>query len=201
MDPPKIARYIALCRFWTSFGNFECEIYENWIFSIFLRVVCTRKKNICSIVYFSRYAQAKRTRRNLNCLIYALLHRVCLADQCWFASSCFYILSHPFLWLGFLSWFWCSSTVTLSVLGRQLLFLHPATTTSHICKEGKQSPKAQDWNFWKSKFSYPLLTHYRILTGPENSYANSLLMERFYQMQLSIWGAHPNKTSPFVLQS
>ena len=49
-----MARYIALCRFWTKFENLECEIHENRIFSNFLRVVCTRKK-ICSIVYFWRF--------------------------------------------------------------------------------------------------------------------------------------------------
>ena len=54
MEPPKMARYIALCRFWTKFENLECEIHENRIFSNFLRVVCTRKK-ICSIVYLLRF--------------------------------------------------------------------------------------------------------------------------------------------------
>ena len=53
-EPPKMARYIALCRFWTKFENLECEIHENRIFSNFLRVVCTRKK-ICSIVYLLRF--------------------------------------------------------------------------------------------------------------------------------------------------
>ena len=28
-EPTKIARYIALCRFWTKFENLECEIHEN----------------------------------------------------------------------------------------------------------------------------------------------------------------------------
>ena len=53
-EPPKIARYIALCRFWTKFENLECEIRENRIFSLFLRVVCTRKK-ICSNVHLFRF--------------------------------------------------------------------------------------------------------------------------------------------------
>lgn len=45
-----MTRYMALCRFWTKFENLECEVHENWIFPIFLRVVCVRIK-ICYIKY------------------------------------------------------------------------------------------------------------------------------------------------------
>ena len=45
-----------MAQFWTKFENLECEIHENRIFSIFLQVVCTRKK-MCSIVYFLRFVK------------------------------------------------------------------------------------------------------------------------------------------------
>ena len=46
-----MAPYMIRCPFWRKFENLECEAHENRIFSIFLAVVCARKK-ICSIVYF-----------------------------------------------------------------------------------------------------------------------------------------------------
>ena len=73
-EPPKMARYIALCRFRTKFENLECEIHENLIFSIFLRVVCARIK-ICSMVYslqfFKIYPSANNL-EDLNCSMEAL---------------------------------------------------------------------------------------------------------------------------------
>ena len=69
-----MARYIALCRFWTKFENLECEIRKNRIFPFFLWVVCVRIK-ISSMVYFWRFFKIYPSANNLedlNCSMEAL---------------------------------------------------------------------------------------------------------------------------------
>ena len=70
----QMAPCILRCPFWRKFENLECEAHENRFFSIFLPVVCARKKICfsCNFLQILSLVQAQTTRRNFNCSMYTL---------------------------------------------------------------------------------------------------------------------------------